>query len=68
MARSPINLCVICKKPIVRMRKVVVTRGRWKGEYHLEWSRAKYCGAACEQVARRRRRKLERLQRVFGDL
>jgi hypothetical protein len=49
------------------MRKVVVTTGRWKGQYHYEWSRAKYCSPACEQVARRRRRKKEALERIFGN-
>lgn len=66
MARSPINHCIVCGQPIIRMRKVYVTSGRFKGQYTLEWSRAVYCSHACHQIAYRRRKKQAQFYRVFG--
>lgn len=67
MARSPINHCIVCGAPIIRMRKRVISRGRFKGQYTLEWSRARYCGPACARLAQRRQQKKNQLLRVFGD-
>lgn len=63
MSRSPINKCVVCGTPIVRMKKVRT----WDG-YYLDWSRRSYCSNKCEKRASRRRIKKRRLERVFGDV
>lgn len=65
MARSPIPRCLICGKPIVRMRRVPVGRG--KQQFRLEWSQAKYCSDACKMIAYRRRKRAAALRRVLGD-
>lgn len=59
---NPIPKCVVCGTPIVKMKKIRV----WDG-YYLTWRQASYCSAKCSQRAYRRRKKAERLARVFGD-
>lgn len=49
--RNPINRCLTCNKPIVRMKKVHV----WDGFYYAWQTDAKYCSGKCRQRAYRRR-------------
>lgn len=60
--RHPINKCLVCGKPIVKMQKIRV----WDG-YYLAWvTNAKYCSAKCSQRAYRRRIKQRRLENLTG--
>lgn len=52
-----INFCVVCGAPVLRQRKVTITRGRFKGRYWFERSRSRYCSNACRQIAYRMRRR-----------
>lgn len=65
MARSPINHCVICNKPIVRMRRIPCGRG--KQQFRLEWSTAIYCSDACKMIAYRERKRRAAFNRIFGN-
>lgn len=65
MSRSPINLCVICGKPIVKMRKIALT-GRFKGKYTLGWSKAKCCSRACYQMEYRKRKKMNTFRDIIN--
>jgi predicted nucleic acid-binding Zn ribbon protein len=62
---NPISKCVICGKPIVKMRKRL--EGPGLSQYRLEWRRAKYCSNACAVMAHRRRKRAEAFKRIFGD-